>query len=58
MGLQHGSDGVRLMALKFVENTILLFTPDPNSSLPNQQGSDGELYNELLWAPETKLHDT
>jgi hypothetical protein len=36
------------MALKFVENTILLFTPDPNSSLPNQQGSDGELYNELL----------
>jgi symplekin len=42
--LQHGNDGVRLLAVKFVETTVLLFTPDPSgSSQPplNQQNSDG-----------------
>ncbi|KAH8955470.1 hypothetical protein BDL97_08G140600 [Sphagnum fallax] len=41
---QHGNDGVRLLAVKFVETTILLFTPDPSGSAqppPNQQNSDG-----------------
>ncbi|CAK9233640.1 unnamed protein product [Sphagnum troendelagicum] len=41
---QHENDGVRLLAVKFVETTILLFTHDPNGSsrpLPNQQNSDG-----------------
>ncbi|CAK9236326.1 unnamed protein product [Sphagnum troendelagicum] len=41
---QHGNDGVRLLAVKFVETTILLFTPDPSGSSqppPNQQNSDG-----------------
>ncbi|CAM6090118.1 unnamed protein product [Calypogeia fissa] len=28
----HGNDGVRLQAIKFVETTILLFTPDSNGS--------------------------
>uniref|UniRef100_A0A7I4CYA0 Symplekin n=1 Tax=Physcomitrium patens TaxID=3218 RepID=A0A7I4CYA0_PHYPA len=41
LAFQHGNDGVRLLALKFVETTILLFTPDPNGLLPNQQSSDG-----------------
>lgn len=43
LAFQHGNDGVRLLALKFVETTILLFTPDPNGLLPNQQSSDGQL---------------
>ncbi|KAH9555778.1 hypothetical protein CY35_08G133900 [Sphagnum magellanicum] len=41
---QHGNDGVRLLAVKFVETTVLLFTPDPSGSSqppPNQQNSDG-----------------
>lgn len=42
MELQQGNDGVRLLAVKFVETTILLFTPDANGSLPNQQSADGE----------------
>jgi hypothetical protein len=45
MVLQHGNDGVRLQAIKFVETTILLFTPDSNGSpLPPPQHvlSDGK----------------
>ncbi|KAG0626679.1 hypothetical protein M758_2G143300 [Ceratodon purpureus] len=41
LAFQHGNDGIRLLAVKFVESTILLFTPDPSGSLPNQQSSDG-----------------
>ncbi|BBN13431.1 symplekin [Marchantia polymorpha subsp. ruderalis] len=35
----HGNDGVRLQAIKFVETTVLLFTPDSNGSArpPAQQ---------------------
>ncbi|KAL3691207.1 hypothetical protein R1sor_004858 [Riccia sorocarpa] len=35
----HGNDGVRLQAIKFVETTILLFTPDSNGLArpPSQQ---------------------
>lgn len=42
---QPGKDGVKLLAVKFVEMTILLFTPDPNGSQPPlpQQNSDGKL---------------
>lgn len=42
---QPGTDGVKLLAVKFVEITILLFTPDPNGSQPPlpQQNSDGKL---------------
>lgn len=29
---QPGSGGVRLLALKFVQAVILLYTPDPNGS--------------------------
>ncbi|XP_057851293.1 uncharacterized protein LOC131061569 [Cryptomeria japonica] len=41
---QPGSDGVKLLAVKFVEITILLFTPDSNGSQPplTQQNTDGK----------------
>ncbi|KAH9300845.1 hypothetical protein KI387_012428, partial [Taxus chinensis] len=41
--IQPGSDGVKLVAVKFFEITILLFTPDSNGSQPPlpQQNSDG-----------------
>lgn len=43
---QSGTDGVKLLALKFVEITILLFTPDANGSqppLPQQNNTDGKV---------------
>eukprot|EP01018_Ginkgo_biloba_P002290 Gb_24672 [translate_table: standard] len=42
---QPGSDGVKLLAVKFVEITILLFTHDSNGSQPSppQQNNDGKL---------------
>eukprot|EP01018_Ginkgo_biloba_P004266 Gb_23976 [translate_table: standard] len=45
IAFQPGTDGVRLLAAKFVETTILLFTPDPNGSSrppPPQQSNDGK----------------
>ncbi|KAK4748216.1 hypothetical protein SAY87_014802 [Trapa incisa] len=42
---QPGSDGVKLLALKFVEAVILLYTPDPNGNLepPSRQNLGGDL---------------
>lgn len=33
-----GNEGVRLLAVKFVEKTVLMYTPDPNipSDPPNE----------------------
>lgn len=45
IAFQPGTDGIKLLAVKFVETTILLFTPDPNvSSQPPhlQQSNDGK----------------
>lgn len=45
IAFQPGTDGVKLLAVKFVETTILLFTPDPNVSPrppPLQQSNDGK----------------
>ncbi|KAL6336539.1 hypothetical protein AAG906_025089 [Vitis piasezkii] len=41
--ISTGSDGRRLLALKFVESVILLYTPDPNGSSdpPSNQPSEG-----------------
>ncbi|MQL92868.1 hypothetical protein Taro_025504 [Colocasia esculenta] len=40
IAFQPGSDGVRLLAIKFIEAMILLYTPDPNisSEPPNEMG--------------------
>ncbi|XP_065852529.1 uncharacterized protein [Euphorbia lathyris] len=43
IAFQPGSGGVRLLALKFVEAVILLYTPDPNGS-PEPPTHEGELY--------------
>lgn len=44
IAFQPGSDGRRLLALKFVESVILLYTPDPNGSSdpPSNQPSEGK----------------
>lgn len=45
IAFQPGTDGVKLLAVKFVETTILLFTPDPSVSPrppPLQQSNDGK----------------
>lgn len=41
-----GSDGRRLLALKFMETVVLLYTPDPNGSSdpPSDQNSEGSFY--------------
>ncbi|KAL5995598.1 hypothetical protein ACLOJK_025662 [Asimina triloba] len=42
IAFQPGSDGVRLLAVKFIEALILLYTPDPNGSSqppPHQAGN-------------------
>ncbi|KAG0579987.1 hypothetical protein KC19_4G140500 [Ceratodon purpureus] len=41
LAFQPGDDDVQLLALKFVETTLLLFTPNSKSSLPDQQTTDG-----------------
>lgn len=39
---QPGSDGVRLLAVKFIEAIILLYTPDPDvSSDPPNEACEG-----------------
>ncbi|XP_077217666.1 HEAT repeat-containing protein isoform X2 [Tasmannia lanceolata] len=45
MAFQPGSDGVRLLAVKFVEAIVLLYTPDPNGSSqpPLHQDYDGKV---------------
>lgn len=48
---QHRNDAVRLLAIKFVETAILLFTPDPNGPSqppPPQQNADGRVFN-IAW---------
>ncbi|KAI7997805.1 Symplekin [Camellia lanceoleosa] len=44
IAFQLGSDGTRLLALKFVEVVILLYTPDPNGSSepPPHQAFEGK----------------
>uniref|UniRef100_A0A803NCL2 Symplekin/Pta1 N-terminal domain-containing protein n=1 Tax=Chenopodium quinoa TaxID=63459 RepID=A0A803NCL2_CHEQI len=44
IALQSGSDGKRLLALKFVAAIILIYTPDPNggTELPSHLISDGK----------------
>ncbi|KAK9290954.1 hypothetical protein L1049_009134 [Liquidambar formosana] len=43
IAFQPGSDGIRLLALKFVESIVLLYTPDPNGSSepPPHQAFEG-----------------
>ena len=37
-----GNDGIRLLAIKFIEVMILLYTPDPNvPSDPPKEAGDG-----------------
>ncbi|KAI3857964.1 hypothetical protein MKX03_006178 [Papaver bracteatum] len=42
---KHGTDGIRLLAIKFVEAVVLLYTPDPNGSSepPPCQSSEGKI---------------
>ncbi|KAF5193841.1 Symplekin [Thalictrum thalictroides] len=44
IAFQPGSDGIRLLAVKFVEGMILLYTPDPDCSTESQphEASDGQ----------------
>lgn len=42
-----GGGGVRLLALKFVEAVILLYTPDPNGSL-KPPPHDGNAISSIL----------
>ncbi|GLT37611.1 hypothetical protein SLA2020_119170 [Shorea laevis] len=43
IAFQPGSGGIRLLALKFVEAVIILYTPDPNGSLePPHDGTSVE----------------
>lgn len=45
LAFQHGSDGIRLLAVKFVEAMVLLYLPDPNSpsNPPPLQSYDGDI---------------
>jgi symplekin len=45
LAFQTGSDGRRLLALKFIESVILLYTPDPagSSEPPKNQNYEGTL---------------
>lgn len=55
--LQSGSDGVRLLAVKFVETLVLLYTPDPYiSSVPPQEPDFGNFFFQtqkrtISWLP-------
>ncbi|XP_034219881.1 uncharacterized protein LOC117631058 isoform X3 [Prunus dulcis] len=42
IAFRPGSGGIRLLALKFVESVILLYTPDPNGS-PEPPAHEGDL---------------
>lgn len=44
----QGSGGVRLLALKFVEAVILLYTPDPNGSL-KPSSDEGNAFHSFLF---------
>lgn len=43
---QHSSnEGVRLLAVKFVEKTVLMYTPDPNvPSDPPREATEGRAF--------------
>ncbi|OVA02697.1 Protein of unknown function DUF3453 [Macleaya cordata] len=45
VAFQRGRDGIRLLAVKFVEAIVLLYTPDPNGSTetPPDQSSEGKI---------------
>ncbi|DAD49378.1 TPA_asm: hypothetical protein HUJ06_000132 [Nelumbo nucifera] len=52
MAFQIGSDGIRLLAVKFVEAMILLYTSDPNSSSepPLHQACEGKIVGfDISW---------
>ncbi|MCL7032904.1 hypothetical protein MKW94_018386 [Papaver nudicaule] len=40
---KNGTDGIRLLAIKFVEAIVLLYTPDPNGSSEPPQSSEGKI---------------
>ncbi|KAH7677881.1 symplekin protein [Dioscorea alata] len=47
--IQAGSDGIKLLAIKFVEAMILAYTPDPNgTSDPPHEVDDGSEFN-ISW---------
>ncbi|XP_042456319.1 uncharacterized protein LOC122040899 isoform X1 [Zingiber officinale] len=46
---QSGSDGVRLLAVKFVETLVLLYTPDPYISSDPPQESDFDVGFNISW---------
>ncbi|ERN05241.1 symplekin isoform X1 [Amborella trichopoda] len=51
VAFQSGSEGVRSLAVRFVEATILLFTPDPNASsrpVPPEGGGKSEGFS-ISW---------
>ncbi|XP_058110235.1 uncharacterized protein LOC131253301 isoform X3 [Magnolia sinica] len=48
IAFQPGSDGVRLLAVKFVEALILLYTPDPNGSSQPPPHEAGNGFN-ISW---------
>ncbi|XP_026660999.2 symplekin isoform X2 [Phoenix dactylifera] len=49
IAVQPGSDGVRLLAVKFIEAIILLYTPDPDvSSDPPHEACEGMGFN-ISW---------
>ncbi|XP_072974798.1 uncharacterized protein [Typha angustifolia] len=49
IAVQPSCNGVKLLAIKFVEAMVLLYTPDPNiSSDPPNENNDGSEFN-ILW---------
>ncbi|KAF6153639.1 hypothetical protein GIB67_027506 [Kingdonia uniflora] len=52
IAFQSGSDGIRLLAVKFVEAAILLYTPDPNGSSvspPSQVSEENTVEFNISW---------
>ncbi|KAJ0979353.1 hypothetical protein J5N97_014827 [Dioscorea zingiberensis] len=46
---QAGSDGIKLLAIKFVEAMILLYTPDPNGSVDPPHEAVDDLEFNISW---------
>ncbi|XP_062095189.1 uncharacterized protein LOC133801071 isoform X2 [Humulus lupulus] len=49
IALRHGGGGIRLLALKFVEAVILLYTPDPNGSLEPPSDEENLMEFNISW---------
>lgn len=49
IAFQPGGGGVRLLALKFVEAVILLYTPDPNGSLKPPRDEESLVEFNISW---------